>query len=1083
MDCGHEIKAPANNLTIEYSKLQLYTPKFIADKILTSHGTIEGERKLVTVLFADVANFTSIAERLDPEDVHEIMDGCFRILSQIIHQNEGTINQFTGDGVMALFGAPIAHEEHAQRACQAALAIQSSIAEYSAQIERKFQFKFKLRIGLNTGLVVVGGIGDDLRMDYTAVGDTTNLASRLENMANPGGTLISRNTQRLVKAYFKLNALSPVSVKGKEKPQEVFELIEANRVKTRLDASISRGLTKFVGRENSMAMVNNAWVEASSGVGQVLGIVGEAGVGKSRLLLEFRRSLPVNEFIYFEGRCFQHGGSIAFLPFLKILKSCFGIDEGSAENAMSEKVIEKLKVLNEDMLRPSLPAFHDLLSMRFEDKTWHKLDPQVKRENIFEAIRDLLVSISQKKPLVMAIEDLHWIDKTSEEFLSYFIDNLPHCSILLILLYRAEYTHQWGGKSHYTNIGVRLLNAESSSELISNLLDGSKVGADLEQLILNQTAGQPLFIEEFTNSLREDGLIKRQGDKYVPESNFTEVQVPDTIQGIIASRMDRLDENLKRTLQVASVVGRDFSFRILQAVSGIKADLKSYLISLQKLEFIYVTQVFPELEYIFKHVLTQEVSYQSLLLKKRQKLHEKIGLALEQLYGGRLEEFYEILAHHYARSHNSEKAIKYLKLSGQKSMRKNSAWEALDYFEKAIVALERLPDSTDHKREKLEVIYLMISPLITLGFPAKSLSILKKGEKLAKDLSDQRRLYRFQTNLGFLYSSNGNYHEARPYIERAFRAAKKLNDVSLLGQVVTDLDMIYLTTGDHMRTVKVMAEVIYIIETNERQSDFFGGPINVYSALHSLSGLSLGWIGKFKRACLLCEKGNHSATVVNDARTLGMCHYLHGIVLGFKGELDSAIEHFEAAIKFNEKLAHAIMLPGSYSRLGFIRALAGDLEVGRRHAEEGLKIQLELGYNYLGSMGWFSVGACLTESGEFEDAIRNLEKGLEISRKNQEKIIEGALLIWLGRARGRCFPPLSEGAAQHILLGIEISKELSQKPDLAIGYLFLAELYATRNRNDLALDNLNKSMVLFEEMEMQYWPDKAKKILARIQEN
>jgi class 3 adenylate cyclase/tetratricopeptide (TPR) repeat protein len=1081
MECGHDLNGPAEKPVVENSQPQSYTPKFLADKILTSHRVIEGERKLVTVLFADVANFTSISEKLDPEDAHEIIDGCFKILSQEIHQHEGTINQYTGDGVMALFGAPIAHEEHAQRACQAALAIQSSMVGYSSQIEREFHFEIKMRIGLNTGPVIVGRIGDDLRMDYTAVGDTTNLASRMETMAQPGRVLISENTQRLVKAYFKLKPFDPVEVKGKEKPQAVFELIESSEVKTRMDASISRGLTRFVGRKNSMVAVKSAWAKALRGFGQVLGIVGEAGVGKSRLLLEFRNSLPAGEFSYLEGRCFQYGGSMAFLPIVDILRSCFRIEEGLPEVAVTGKIKDKLKEFDEELLKFTLPAFQDLLSLRFEDESWLHLGAQEKRERAFEAIRNLLVSFSRNKPLVVAIEDLHWMDKTSEEFLTFFIDKLAHCRILLILLYRAEYTHQWGSKSYYSKIGLDQLTTESSAELISTILEGSEVGSDLKQLIIKQAAGHPLFIEEFTHSLWENGLIERQEDRFILSRKFKDVQVPDSIQGIIASRMDRLEGNLKRTLQVASVVGRDFAFRILQAASGMQEELKAHLLSLQGLEFIYEKQLLPELEYIFKHVLTQEVAYQSLLLKKRKKLHERIGQAIEQIYADRLEEYYEILAHHYAHSHNFESAFQYLKRSGQKAMRKNSTWEALDYYEKAIAVLERLPGNHDQKRKKLEVTYLTISPLIALGFPDKSLSILEQGERLAKDLADERRLFRFRTNIGFLYCTNGNYLEARPYIEQAFDASEKLHDIDLMGQVIPDLYTVYLAAGEHMKSVDVISDVIDRIEKNQRQKDFFGGPTNIYPTLHSFCGLSLGWTGNFKKALTFCEKGNLAATATNDARTLGLCDWLLGAVLLFKGELEPAKVHLESAVKYNEKLKHTPSLPLSYSWFGLASGLAGDSATGCRHAEKGLKIQSDTGYKYLGSIGWFCLGVCLAESGEFEAAGRKLEKGLEISRENHERVTEGAILIWLGRVLGQRFTPQYDRAAESILLGIEISKGLSHRPDEAVGYLFLVELYANQDRKDLVLEYLKKSMVLFEEMEMNYWPDKVRKILARLQ--
>ncbi len=749
LECGYNLKGSAQKPTIDYSPTQSYTPNYLADKILTSHRIIEGERKLVTVLFADVANFTFISEKLDPEDVHEILDGCFAILSKEIHEHEGTINQFTGDGVMALFGAPLAHEAHAQRACQAALAIQASMIDYGFQIGHKFKFEFKMRIGLNRGPVIVGGIGDNLRMDYTAVGDTTNLANRMETMARPGGILISENTQRRVKAYFKLKPYDPVAVKGKEKLQKVFELIDSSRVQTRIDASISRGLTRFVGRKNSMAAVQSAWDKVLHGFGQVLGIVGEAGVGKSRLLLEFRNSLAAGEFTYLEGRCFQYGASMAFLPILDILKSCFKIEEGLSEDVVSGKIKERVQELDEELLKVALPAFQDLLSLRVEDDTWLHLDPPEKRKRTLEALRNLLVSLSSKRPLVVAIDDLHWMEKTSEEFLTYFIDKLAHCSILLVLLYRAEYTHPWGSKSYYTKIGLDQLTAASSAELIATILEGSEVGSDLKQLIMNRAAGHPLFMEEFTHSLWEEGLIEKQDGRLVLSKKIKDIQVPDSIQGIIASRMDRLEENLKRTLQVASVVGRDFAFRILQAISGMQEELKAHLLSLQGLEFIYEKQLLPELEYIFKHVLTQEVAYHSLLLKRRKELHERIGRAVEQLYAKRLEEYYELLAHHYFLSENSEKAFDYLKLSAEKAMRHNSAREALNYYEMAIAVLDRLPENKDQKIKKLEVIHLTISPLINLV-------LVYKGEfKPAKEHLESA--IRYNEKLKHIPSLPGSY--------------------------------------------------------------------------------------------------------------------------------------------------------------------------------------------------------------------------------------------------------------------------------------------------------------------------------------
>ncbi|MFQ5918249.1 MAG: adenylate/guanylate cyclase domain-containing protein, partial [Candidatus Binatia bacterium] len=609
-------RKPIEAPSIDFAEPQSYTPKFLADKILNNRSSIEGERKLVTVLFADVANYTSISEKLDPEEVHQIMDGCFKILMDEIHRYEGTINQFTGDGVMALFGAPVAHEDHAQRACYAALSIQKAIGEYGEKIKKDCGVDFPMRIGLNSGPVIVGSIGDDLRMDYTAVGDTTNLAARMEGMARPGTILGTGNTHKLARDFFEFKSLGKVEVKGKEGLQEAFELIKTSEVETRIGASVAKGLTRFVGRKNSMGAFMEAYEKAKSGSGQVVGIVGEAGVGKSRLLLEFKNRLPQGEFAYLEGRCLHYGGSMAYLPILDILRSYFDIQEGDREYLVKKKMEEKILQLDES-LKSILPPFQEILSLKVDEDAYLQLEPQQRKLKAFEAIRDLLVRESENKPIVLVVEDLQWIDKTSEEFLNYLIDWLANTHILLILLYRPEYTHQWGSKSFYIKIGVDQLTMKTSAELVQAILEGSEIVPELRELILNRTAGNPLFMEEYTHTLLENGSIQRKENQYVLSRKASDIQVPDTIQGIIAARMDRLEDTLKRTMQVASVIGRDFAFRILQTITGMREELKSHLLNLQGLEFIYEKSLFPELEYIFKHALTQEVAYNSLLLKRR----------------------------------------------------------------------------------------------------------------------------------------------------------------------------------------------------------------------------------------------------------------------------------------------------------------------------------------------------------------------------------------------------------------------------------------------------------------------------------
>ena len=414
--CGHALKEPTETPAIDYLKPQSYTPKFLADKILTNRSALEGERKLVTVLFADVANYTAMSEALDPEEVHQIMDGCFNILMDEIHRFEGTINQFTGDGVMAPFGAPLAHEDHAQRACHAALSIQKAVTAYEQKIKNDCGVDFKLRIGLNSGPVIVGSIGDDLRMDYTAMGDTTNLAARLESLAQPGTTFLSADTHRIVRDFFEFKPLGGLEIKGKAETQVAYELIRVTEVETRIEAAAAKGLTTFVGRSREMQVLKEAYDKVKSGSGQVVGIVGEAGVGKSRILLELRNGLPAGECTYLEGRCLHYGGGMVYLPILDILRSYLSIEEGDREFVIKKKLQEKLIQLDKQF-KSHIPPLQELLSLKIDEEKYPQLDHGQKKMRIFEGMRDVLVGASHDKPLVMAVEDLHWIDKTSKEFL------------------------------------------------------------------------------------------------------------------------------------------------------------------------------------------------------------------------------------------------------------------------------------------------------------------------------------------------------------------------------------------------------------------------------------------------------------------------------------------------------------------------------------------------------------------------------------------------------------------------------------------------------------------------------------------
>jgi len=886
--CGQNLRANFKAPVVDYSEPQSYTPKFLADKILTTRSAIEGERKLVTVLFADVANFTAMAEKLDPEIVHQIMDGTFKILMDEIHMYEGTINQFTGDGVMALFGAPVAHEDHAQRACHAALSIQKTLEVFEEKIKKEFGADFKMRIGLNSGQVVVGAIGDDLRMDYTAVGDTTNLASRIENMTMPGTVLVSGNTYKLAKDFFEFNFLDQLQLKGKEKPQEAYELLKPSEIETRIEASAAKGLTKFVGRKNSMAALNEALGKMKTGSGQVVGIVGEAGVGKSRLILELGQSLPKNEYTYLEGKCLHYGGAMAYLPVLDILRIYFDIKDGDNEAQIKEKMNEKIFQLDA-ALNNCKPPFQELLSLQVKDEKFIQFEPQQKKDRIFEAVRNLLIRESHNKPLILVVEDLHWIDKTSEQFFDYFIDWLAKSPVMLILLYRPEYVHQWGSKTYYSKIGLSQLKSKSSAKLIRAILDDCDIDSELESLIINRSAGTPLFIEELIHNLIENGSIQRELNECFLAIPSDKIQVPETLQGIIAARIDRIEESLKRVMQVASVIGREFAYRILHSITDMREELKSHLMSLQGLEFIYEKSLFPELEYIFKHALTQEVAYNSLLINRRKEIHEKIGKAIESLYTDNLEEYYELLAYHYLRSGNTDKAAEYLYIANQRAIELSAMEEAKAYFDEAMQLLDELPDTESNRRRCVDLLNHQFFVFQLLFKLPEYYELLNRYKPMAIELNDEKLLGALYSGMGTIEWWFGSLDQAIQTVTKAAKFSKAAGDTESVGLQFLSLQWSYLWKGHCDQVIRLKEDILGIMEEQ----------FNLRCYVMSLAAATWAYshLGYWDQAIKDGKKGLGAAKEYSNKSLISFIAYAITVANTLRGDQGQALEYAELAVQ------------------------------------------------------------------------------------------------------------------------------------------------------------------------------------------
>ena len=656
-----------------------YTPKHLVERILTSKSSVEGERKLVTVLFADLKGSMELLADRDPEEARKLVDPVLERMMEAVHRYEGTVNQVMGDGIMALFGAPLALEDHAVRACYAALRMQASLATLQGQLLRSHGVSIQIRVGLNSGEVVVRSIGSDLRMDYTAVGQTTHLAARMEQIARPGAILVSADTLKLAEGYVDVTPLGPVPVKGVNDPVEVFEITGAGPVRRRLQAMATRSLSRFVGRDAEIEHLHRALQQAGAGRGQLAAMVGEPGVGKSRLFFEFVRSHRARGWLVLESGSVSYGQATPYLPVIDLLEAYFKVEDRDDQRQVREKITGKLLTLDR-ALEPSVPAFLALFEVPVDDPEWHASDPRQRRQRTLDGVKRLLLAESRVQPLLLVFEDLHWIDGETQAFLNTLFESLPTARILVLVNYRPEYQHAWGGKTYYTQLRIDPLPAESAGEFLQALLGSDSELDPLRRLLIERTEGNPFFLEESVRALVETKALVGERGAYRLARAVQTLQIPATAQAILAARIDRLSPEHKRLLQAASVIGKDVPFSLLHAVAdeGDEA-LRRGLAELQATEFLYETRLFPDVEYTFKHALTHEVTYGTLLQDRRRVLHARIVAAIEQLHGDRLGEQMELLAHHAVRGEAWDKAVVYLREAGTKAFGRSANADAVSY--------------------------------------------------------------------------------------------------------------------------------------------------------------------------------------------------------------------------------------------------------------------------------------------------------------------------------------------------------------------------------------------------------------------
>ncbi|MFC6672902.1 adenylate/guanylate cyclase domain-containing protein [Marinobacterium aestuariivivens] len=758
-----------------------YTPAYLAERIraekaaMLARGAADGERKTITMLFSDLADSTELIQYLDAEEAQQLLDPVLKLMMEAVHHYEGYVAKSLGDGILALFGAPIAHEDHARRALYAALRMQHSMDELAERIEREKGLQLRLRIGIHSGEVVVRSIHtEDLHTDYDPVGRSIHIASRMETAASPGAIVVSEYSYRLTQGYFEFRALGPTRVKGVAEPIQIYELLGVGPLRTRLQVSVSRGLVPFFGRQQELSCLQALLDRMLAGQGQLVAVRGEPGVGKSRLLLEFKRSVS-DDCLVLETFSVSHTRTFACWPLIGLLNQYFDLAPRDDARRRHEKIGAKVAALDAS-LEQGLPYLQFLLAGAGDNSPLLHLDPQTRRERTFEAIRQLLLAQSRQRPLVLIFEDLQWLDSETQAFLELLVGALEGHRLMLLVNYRPEYRDQWLGKSGSTRLQLEPLAQSDAEGLLQSLLGSAPELMPVARRILEKTEGNPFFIEEVVQTLAEEQVLVGRRGHYRLGTSAGDLQLPMTVQGVLAARIDRLPPDSKALLQVLAVIGKALPFGLVRQVTGESHDdLMLLLNRLQDADFIYSIPAFPEQEFAFKHALTLEVAYRSLLNERRSDLHERTARAIESRYRDRLDEHYGELAHHYGRSGNTDKAIEYLQLAGQQAVQRYANSEAIAQLSKALELIGSLPESP--QRDSLELAARLTSGpalMATRGYAAAEVeSTYSRALQLCRQVGAPPQLFPALLGLRTFYHVRGELPVARELSEQLVRLARK----------------------------------------------------------------------------------------------------------------------------------------------------------------------------------------------------------------------------------------------------------------------------------------------------------------------
>jgi class 3 adenylate cyclase/tetratricopeptide (TPR) repeat protein len=1057
-----------------------YTPSYLAEKILTSKSALEGERKQVTVLFADLKGSMELLADRDPEEAQQLLDPVLERMMAAVHRYEGTVNQVMGDGIMALFGAPLAHEDHAVRACYAALAMHEALRRYSAEVRRTHGVEVQIRVGLNSGEVVVRAIGNDLHMDYSAIGQTTHLAARMEQLATPGTIRMTAATLRLVEGLVQATALGPIPVKGLDEPVDVFELVGASGLRRRLQAAAVRGLTRFVGRDTELTAIVEALRRAAAGHGQVVALVGEAGVGKSRLVYECVHSPHTQGWRVLESASVSYGKATPYFPVIELLKRYAQVEERDDTRTIRAKVTDRVVTLD-PALQDAVPALLVLLDALAEDSPFHRLEPPQRRERTLDALTRVVLRESQVQPLLVVFEDLHWIDSETHALLQRLVEHLPTARLVLLVNYRPEYQPDWGSESWCTHVRLDPLPPASADALLQALLGDAPSLGPLTRLLIERTAGNPFFLEESVRTLAETGVLTGARGTYQLAQALPTIQVPATVQAMLAARIDRLPPEEKDLLQTAAVIGTEVPFLVLCALTA-QPDETLYrgLAHLQAAEFLDETRLFPHLDYTFKHALTHEVAYGSLLLERRRTLHAQIVTCLEALALDRLAEQVDRLAHHAVRGEVWEKAVTYCRQAGTKALEHSAFREALAAFEQALAALQRLPESAATRALAIDLRLDVRHALHPLAEAGRSIEYLRQAESLAEALGDARRLGQIAGLLPASLWQLGDLHGSLAAAQRALTLATALGDVSLQVSAQTSLGQSYWALSHHGQAVEVFRRNIALLQGGGPPERFGLATVPVVSS-HGFLTWSLAELGAFAEGRAHGEDAIRLGEALKHPFSLAFAYAAVGHLALRQGVLRQAIRVLEPGLTLGEVRDLQLMIQLCKAQLGAAYALCGRVSEALPLLEQALEQSVATRVTIASALYavWLGEGYVLAD--RVAEARQLGQGALEASRTRKQQGHQAYALRLLGEIAGRGTPPDVEMARTYYRQALALAEDLDMRPLQAHCHYGLGTLYTKTDRADQACTALSTALDLYRAMDMAFWLPQTEAALAQVE--